>query len=123
MDQDVVELEISMHDIYRVKGLAARDNLLNTTHCESLLEAPVQIQEGLQGATIGKLQDAVVVALRLDDFHLLDDVGTLDHRQEDDLSAEGEHALFPVLRVTFSFLVDPVIRGDLAGILLLVHPE
>ena len=83
----------------------------------------MQIKEGLQGTPIGELKYAVVVALRLDHLHLLDDVGTLDHGQEDDLSAEGEHSFFPVLGVSLSLLVDPIIRGYLAGVLLLIHPK
>ena len=43
MDQNIVELEVTMHDIDRVEGLAACDNLLDATDRKSLFEAPVQV--------------------------------------------------------------------------------
>lgn len=88
MDQDIVELEVTMHDIDRVEGLAASDNLLDATHRKSLFEAPVQVEESLQGATICEFKNTVVIALRFDDLYLLDDVRTVNHRQKDNLSAE-----------------------------------
>ena len=69
----------------------------------------MQVQEVLQAASVCKLEDAVIVALRLDNLNLLDDVRTVDHREEDNLSAQGQHSLLPVLWVALARLVDPVL--------------
>ena len=69
----------------------------------------MEIQKVLQAASICELEDAVIVAFRLDDLNLLDDILTVYHREEDNLSAQGQHTLLPVLWVAFAWLVDPIL--------------
>ena len=77
-----------MHDIDFVKRLATGNDLLQTADGKSFREAPMEIQEFLQATSVRELEDAVVVAARLDDLHLLDHVLAVNHGEEDNLSAQ-----------------------------------
>ena len=69
----------------------------------------MKAEKVLQTAAIAEFQYTVVVALCLDHFLHPDHVWTIDHGQENDFTAEAEHALLPVFWVAFSFLVNPAI--------------
>ena len=83
----------------------------------------MEIQKVLQATSVCKLEDAVIVALRLDYLNLLDDILTVNHREEDNLSAQGQHTLLPVLWVALARLVDPILRCYLACVALILHLE
>ena len=48
----------------------------------------MKVQEILQATSICKFEDAVIVALCLNNLNLLDNVLTVNHREEDNLSAQ-----------------------------------
>ena len=123
VNQNVVELEITVHHILFVQGLAPSYNLLKTTNGKLLWKASMQVQKVLHAAPIGELKDTVEVALRLDHLDLLDDIGTIDHLEEDKLSTQRKHPLLPVLRIAPARLVDPLVGRNLTRIVLLVHLE
>ena len=77
-----------MHDIDFVERLATGNDLLQTADGKSFREAPMEIQEFLQATSVRELEDAVVVAARLDDLNLLDHVLAVNHGEEDNLSAQ-----------------------------------
>ena len=83
----------------------------------------MEVQEVLQAATVRELKDAVIVALRLDNLHLLDHILTVDHREKDNLSTQRQHSLLPVLWVSLTRLVNPVLRSDLPCEALILHLE
>ena len=46
---------------------------------------------------------------------------TVDHLQEDELSAERQHSLLPIVWVPAALLENPVVRSDFAGEDLSLH--
>ena len=83
----------------------------------------MKVQEILQAASICKFEDAVIVALCLDNLNLLDNVLTVNHREEDNLSTQWKHTFLPVLWIALARLVDPILRSDLACVALILHLE
>ena len=98
-----------MHHSHMVQRLTASYYLFKTLACHFLRKPLLFVQQVLQGASIRVLQDTVIVALSPDYLLQADDMLTFDHLKEDEFSAKREHALLPVLRVSLSLLVDPVI--------------
>lgn len=109
MDENVVKLHVSVHNAQFVKGRASSNDLADTFFCNLFREAFFDIQQILKRASICEFEDAIVVAARSDDFLQANDVARVDHLQEDELSAEGKHALLPVVFVPTAFLKDPVV--------------
>ena len=109
-----------MHHIHFVQGLASGYNLAEAFDGEPFRKPFMQIQKVLQAAPIAKVKDAVVVRLGFDDLLHVDHVGTVYHRQEDYFSAQGKHTLLPILGVTLSLLVYPIIRCNFSRIFLTI---
>ena len=114
MDENVVKLHVSVHNAQFVKGRASSNDLADTFFCNLFREAFFDIQQILKRASICEFEDAIVVAARSDDFLQANDVARVDHLQEDELSAEGKHALLPVVFVPTAFLKDPVVWSHFA---------
>lgn len=121
MYQDVVQLEIPMHYVLLVECLAPGYDLLQAADGKLLREAAMMVEKVLHAAPVSELENGVEVRLGLDHLHLLDDVRTVDHLQEDELAAQTQHPLLPVLGVAPSRLIYPVMRCNLASVMLFVH--
>ena len=67
------------------------------------------VQQVLQAAAVRVLQDAVVVRSRTNDLLQSDHIRAGYHLQEDELTAERKHALFPVVGISAALLENPVI--------------
>ena len=123
MNQDVVKLEITMHDVLIVQCRHTSDDLPEALDSNLLRKAFLQVKHVLQSTTVSEIKDAVVVRSGFDDFVLLDYVRAIDHREEDHLTAEGQHALLPVVRITFALFKDPIRTGNLPCKLLVFKTE
>ena len=76
-----------MHDIFFVQRRTPSHDLLQTLYGKFLGELLVDVKEILQAATIAKLEDWIVVWLGLDDLLHADDIRTVNHIKENDLTA------------------------------------
>lgn len=79
MHKNIVQLQVTMHNMDFVEGWAASDYLLQALPGDVLREPHFQIEETLKRTTISIFENAVVVALGADDFLLVDYVLAVDH--------------------------------------------
>ena len=95
IQQNVLQLDISMCDASSVAVLDARDHLLEDTSSLSLLEPSlgIALDEAVEGASTHVLHDEENVLGGVDGFEHLDDVGVLHLHHQFDLTSD---ALLPV---------------------------
>ena len=121
--QYVVQLHVPMHYAHFVEGRAPRYNLADALFGHFLTKPRLAVQQILQAAPVGILQNAVIVRPRPNNLLQSDHVWTSYHLEKDEFAAETQHSLFPVVGVAAALLKDPIVGRHFSGKYLTLHIE